>query len=208
VSEPPSQPEYRLPASAVVAFYAVMGGGAALVGVFILGLDPFVPFPEIDRSPVTGLLLGAGVGLVTVVLSRVMDRFFEWSRALTRMFREVLGALTPSDTLVLAVASSLGEEILFRGVLLPELGLVASSLIFGLAHGVAPGQPAEMWSTLRRLLPLVIAAVVMGFAFGLAVEYTGNILAAVVAHFTINYLNLNQMYRSDWQTPPRGNPDG
>jgi membrane protease YdiL (CAAX protease family) len=204
----PTAHQPRLPATAVVFFYVLLGGGGYLVGRFILDIDPFHPFADRDASPVRDLGIGVAVGLVTVVLSRILDRYFEWSRAMTRMFKDVLGPQRPGDTLVLALASSVGEELLFRGVLLPSLGLVISSLIFGLVHGFAPGRPAEMWATLKSFMPLVIAATAMGFAFGWAVEYTGNILAPIVAHFTINYLNLNEMYRSDWSDSEADDGDG
>ena len=43
-------------------------------------------------------------------------------------------------------------------------------------------------------------AVVMGFGFGLLYLYTGNIVAPVVAHFTINYFNLMHIARSSART--------
>ena len=205
---PPEQPTPKFPASLAIVFYAFLGGGAALVGTIFFDLNVLIPFPEVSFDPANGLLWGAGVGLATVLVSRVLDRFFEWSRALTRMLKEILGPITRTDALILAVASSVGEELLFRGLLLPKIGLIASSLLFGLVHGVSPGSPGQMMDTLRRFLPLVMAATVMGFAFGWLVEYTGDVLAAVVAHFTINFLNLSQMYRTNWSESHDGDADG
>ncbi|MBN1947439.1 MAG: CPBP family intramembrane metalloprotease [Bradymonadales bacterium] len=190
----------RLPNRVVLAFYLVMGGGSYLIAVLFLDIDPFRPFPERANRPLLDLALGAGMGGVVVLASFLLDRWFAWSRALTQRFREVLGYLRPADALVIALASGLGEEILFRGVLLPWLGLVPSSLIFGLVHGVSPGKIEEMIRVMRQFAPLVVIATLLGFAFGVAVEYTGSILVAVVAHFTINYLNLSAMYRKRWQS--------
>ena len=208
MEQPPPQPPGKFPASVAIVFYALIGGAAAVVGSIFFDLNVLIPFPEVSSDPASGLLWGGGVGLATVLVSRLLDRFFEWSRALTRMLKEILGSITMSDALILAVASSIGEELLFRGLLLPKIGLVASSLIFGLVHGFSPGSPGQMMDTMRRFLPLVIAATVMGFAFGWLVEYTGDVLAAVVAHFTINFLNLSQMYRTNWSESHDGDADG
>lgn len=205
---PPEQPVTKFPASLAIAFYLFIGGGAAVVASVFFDLNVLRPFPQITSEPATGLLWGVGIGLITVVVSRGLDRFFEWSRALTRMLKQILGPITRTDALILAVASSVGEELLFRGLLLPKIGLVASSVIFGLVHGVSPGSPKQMLDTLRQFLPLVVAATVMGFAFGWLVEYTGEVLAAVVAHFTINFLNLSQMYRTNWSHSLDGHENG
>jgi uncharacterized protein len=194
----------RVSPIAVLLFYLVLGGGGALLAHFALGVDPLRP-GDAEGHLWRDLGIGVALGLVVVALSRVFDRYFEWSRGMSRQFKEILGPIRPVDVAVIAFASSVGEELLFRGFLLPWLGLVASSVIFGVVHGFSPGPMDQMVATMRKFLPLVIAATVMGFAFGWVVEYTGNLLAAVVAHFTINYLNLNEMYRADWEA---GEPGG
>lgn len=200
--EPDPPRQGKMPAGAVIVFYSLLGGIAALIGALAFDLNVAIPFPDKKYDPGLSMLLGAALGLAVVVLSRVLDRYFEWSRALTRTLKGVLGNVTRSDALILAVASSVGEELLFRGLLLPKVGLIASSIIFGLVHGIGPGSPRQMLDTAKRFMPLVIAATVMGFAFGWLVEYTGDVLAAVVAHFTINFLNIAEMYRKEWAVPP------
>jgi membrane protease YdiL (CAAX protease family) len=192
---------------AVALYYLVLGGGGALLAYFALGVNPLHPLAA-EADLLRDVALGVGIGLVVVAASRLLDRWFEWSRAMSRQFKEILGAIRPIDTAVIAIASSVGEELLFRGFLLPWLGLVASSVIFGVVHGFSPGPPAHMLATLRKFMPLVIAATVMGFAFAWTVEYTGNLLAAIVAHFTINFLNLNEMYREDWESGRSGGSHG
>jgi len=190
-----------MPAGAVIIFYSLLGGIAALIGSLAFDLNVAIPFPDKSTDPGLSMLLGAALGLGVVVISRILDRYFEWSRALTRTLKGVMGNVTRSDALILAAASSFGEELLFRGLLLPKIGLIGSSIVFGLVHGIGPGSPKQMLDTAKRFLPLVIAATVMGFAFGWLVEYTGDVLAAVVAHFTINFLNISEMYRKEWAVP-------
>lgn len=50
------------------------------------------------------------------------------------LFDTVLGPLKPRDFLVIALASGIAEEIAFRGVLQPLIGIVASNLLFALLH--------------------------------------------------------------------------
>ncbi|HVI04258.1 MAG TPA: hypothetical protein VM869_36465, partial [Enhygromyxa sp.] len=61
---------------------------------------------ELLWTPVLGLALG----LVVVAGFRVLERWFAWLPALHREFRSILGRPSGSEILLLAAASSLGEE--------------------------------------------------------------------------------------------------
>ena len=80
----------------------------------------------------------------------------------------------------LALVSGAAEEALFRGALQPEVGLVIASLLFGLAH-FAPRRDLAAWAP---------AAVIAGFVLGSLYAWTGNLIAPVVAHATVNAINL------------------
>jgi hypothetical protein len=71
--------------------------------------------------------------------------------------------------------------------------LVASSVIFGLAH-IGP---------MRRFWVWTVWATVMGLVFGLLYAATGELLAPVVAHVLINYENMHFIESYDPE-PPRG----
>ena len=127
----------------------------------------------------------AGVSLLSVWMARRA----RWARVLMEEFRSLLGGLTSRDILLIASLSSLGEELFFRGVLLPGLGhvlgsqwlgLTASSLIFGLLH-----VPAS-----RRMIPWTLQAVAMGFVLGFLYLFTGDLTVCVATHFVINQRNL------------------
>jgi membrane protease YdiL (CAAX protease family) len=98
-------------------------------------------------------------------------------------FRSLLPEVSPSDALVLALASGIAEEVLFRGAIQPALGLWWTSLLFGLLHF-----PPD-----RRLAGWPIFAGVLGLAFGGVYELTGNLLGPIVAHLTINYVGLRRL---------------
>ena len=131
-------------------------------------------------SPVSDALLGVLVGLVAVHLSRLFTRRTRSGEAMARGLGSVLGTLTGLQCVVLALFSGIAEEALFRGALQPRVGLVAASLLFGLAHFVPRREfAAWTWTT--------IAA---GFMLGLLFQETGNLIAPTVAHFIVNALNL------------------
>lgn len=141
-------------------------------------------------SALTGLALGLAVGGGVVAATRTLVRRTEWARRLHLEFRQIFGPLSTRDVLVFAGLSSVAEELFFRGALQPSLGLVASSLVFGLLH-VGPS---------RRFLPWTGMAIAMGFVLGALYQATGNLVAPVVAHLTINALNLQ--YISDYDPEP------
>ncbi len=135
-----------------------------------------------------GPLLGLGLGLVIVVLSRISVHRFRWARHLHSEFRSILGELSNREMLILALASSVGEELLFRGALLPWLGIWVQAGLFGILH-FGPG---------KRFLPWTISALVMGIVFGYLAQWTGDIGAPIAAHFTINLLNLRFIVRTEF----------
>lgn len=198
MSEPqPRQP--RLSASFIAVFYLILAGIALLLAKWLGDLNLLV-WHRGGPTPVwVDALMGAGVGVVVVFLSDLMDQRFAWSRRLGREFGRTLGRLTLSDAFIFALASGVAEELLFRGFLqqfLSEvafsgpwaewLGLGAASLIFGVLH---------IGRNLKKMLPWTAMAVLLGAVFGWMYLYTGNVLAPIIAHFTINFFNLQSISR-------------
>jgi hypothetical protein len=130
--------------------------------------------------------LGIAVGFAVVRTFRWMEPRYVWLHRLRHEFRDVLGPLSHREIFALAAASSVGEELLFRGAMLDNWGLIASTLVFGLIH-VPP-----RWS----LWPWTASALVMGLVLGALTLMTGNLGAAVLAHFVVNYLNLGHIARA------------
>lgn len=175
----PSPPLSR--ASLVIGLYAGMGIVAFLIAagrgdpdLYRLGGDPDAW--QLGAAPALGALLGLSV----VGLTRIATRHYQWARDLHTSFRDLLGPLTGREIFILALASSIGEELLFRGALLPWMGVWLQASIFALLH-IGPG---------RRFLPWTASAFVLGAAFGLLAQWTGNLGGPIAAHFAINYLNL------------------
>ena len=175
----PSPPLSR--ASLVIGLYGAMGIFALLIAagrgnpdLYRLGGSPEAW--KLCAGPALGLVLG----LIVVGLTRIATRHFQWARDLHASFRDLLGALTGREIVILALASSIGEELLFRGALLPWFGVWIQALVFAVLH-IGPG---------RRFLPWTVSALVLGIAFGWLAQWTGNLGGPIAAHFTINFLNL------------------
>jgi membrane protease YdiL (CAAX protease family) len=136
-------------------------------------------------------LIGLAIGLAVVFLSRLAVHRFDWARKLHSDFRGILGPLTGREILVLALASSIGEELLFRGALQPMIGVWAQALVFALLH-IGPG---------LRFLPWTVSAFALGLLFGWLFQVTGDLGGPIVAHFAINYMNLHFIARFEVPTP-------
>ncbi|MEE8408935.1 MAG: CPBP family intramembrane glutamic endopeptidase, partial [Myxococcota bacterium] len=76
---------------------------------------------------------------------------------------------------------------LFRGTLQPTLGLWLAAAVFAVLH-IGPNV---------RFLPWTIMALGAGLAFGGLFSWTGNLVAPVLAHITVNYLNLRFLAPAD-----------
>ena len=130
---------------------------------------------------------GAGLvsGAVVLVLSRWMTRRTAWGEAMARALAGTLDGISVPNSLLLAVASGLAEEMLFRGALQPQVGWLVASLLFGLLHFIPR----------RELLPWTGFALLVGSLFGALFLWTGNLVAPVVAHVLVNAVNLPMLIR-------------
>jgi len=129
--------------------------------------------------------IGLAVGLTVVAGSHLLTRWTHWGETLARRLGEAIGRMSTPDAVLLATASGLGEELFFRGALQPRVGLVVASLLFGAVHFVPR----------REMLAWTGFAVVVGLLLGALFEWTGNVLAPVVAHTVVNAINLPYLVR-------------
>ena len=136
-----------------------------------------------DTSVWSGMILGAALGLAIVFVSRLAVHRFEWARSLHREFRSLLSPLTDAEIVVLAIASSVGEELFFRGALMPTVGVWASSAVFALLH-IGPR---------ARYLPWTVGSFLAGLLFSELFLWSGDLTGPVLAHFTVNFLNLRHV---------------
>jgi hypothetical protein len=163
-----------------VSFAAVFYGLLAVAAAVWCGLRG-IELPVLGGSPAAGLLLGLATAAVTVTVSLAAYGSIPLLRRLAEELAPALVDRADRAGLVLvAVFSGVGEEVFFRGAVQQEFGLVAASLLFGLAH-VGPDRQYLLWTAW---------AVLAGFVFGLLFSATGGLLAPVTAHAVHNAATL------------------
>ncbi|MBW4697780.1 MAG: CPBP family intramembrane metalloprotease [Aphanocapsa lilacina HA4352-LM1] len=127
------------------------------------------------------LALGQGVGL-GLAIGATSFAVYQWwptyRESADQYMEMVLTPLSRFDRVWLGLLPGLSEELLFRGVALPAIGLVASSLLFGLLH---------IWDW--RHWPYALWATLIGLVLGVATLVSGNLVVPVVAHVLVNWLS-------------------
>ena len=183
----------------VVSGYAAAGAIAAGLAV-VLGRDP-IQTPSwvgLEGAGSVGwsLVMGALLAGATVLASRVLARRTEWTRSLHEALRPAVRDADGVTIACMAVASGVGEELLFRGLLVPLVGVIASSIGFGLLHQVR-GPARWVWAAW---------AGGMGALFALVFTVTGSLAGAILAHVAINAANLRYIRDVEpggTRSPPR-----
>jgi membrane protease YdiL (CAAX protease family) len=93
--------------------------------------------------------------------------------------RPLFGQLRLWQIALISLLAGLGEELLFRGVLQPFIGVVAASLVFGAVHVGG-----------RSFVGYGAWAATIGLFFGGLAVWTGGLTAPVVAHAMYDALAL------------------
>lgn len=180
----------------VLGAYAVVGGLSAGVAM-ALGHNPFAQEGWRGIRGLASLLISLGLGLclgaITIAATRAIVRRAEWARALHVALRPAVFGSGDGVLFALAAASATGEELLFRGLLVPTIGVLASSLVFGLLHQIR-GRGRWGW---------MLWATLMGVLFAIVFVATGSLAGPLVAHAAINHANLRFLRDNDPEPHPR-----
>jgi membrane protease YdiL (CAAX protease family) len=194
---PPGRgPLARSSGAAAIAATYVAGGAAAAGAALALGYPPLSGPGWIQAGPAAGCVLSLGLGVLlataTIEATRTLVRRAQWARELHTELRPVVQGASGPSLLAVAISSAAGEELLFRGLLVPMVGIVASSVVFGALHQIrGPARWGWMaWATL------------MGLLFAWLYAATGNLAGPVLAHAAINLANLRFLRDNDL-CPPR-----
>lgn len=146
----------------------------------------------LERSVYSGLVGVAIAGLVVMITRALVGRV-AFATKLHAELRPLARSMSTTTVVYLALTSAFGEELLFRGLLEPWVGLVPQALVFGLLHQV--GGPSRWvwmgWAT------------VMGLTLGAMFHCTGSLVGPVLAHAMINAVNLSHLKSFDPHREPR-----
>ena len=153
--------------------------------IFIsLSIDTFTDFNVMRLPSTQGIPLQIASGLMTAIIIISITCALSYRTSffadLEKEFAKILLPVSIQTVFFLSIFSALGEELLFRGVLLQKSGLIFSSLLFGIIHFIPR----------KKFLPWTFFAITLGFILGLLFQWTGSLLAPILAHFLINFTNM------------------
>lgn len=183
-----SKPRVNVTALRSFVVYAFMAAIAVTISLALRDGPAWEhPAPWLALRKPEAIALSAGLGLTLAALviaaTRIVVARAAWGQRLLRDLRPMARGLGLGHILVLSGLSSLGEELLFRGLLTPALGVVLSASLFGLAHQI-DGPSRWVW---------VGWAVVIGFGLGAIFVATGSLVGPLLAHAIMNAVNLSYL---------------
>lgn len=146
---------------------------------------------------ISSILLGMAFGFFIVIITRVFQERSSAARSLHNEFHSLLASLTSGEILLLALSSSMGEELFFRGAIISFLeskwtgnlgmymAILGSAALFSLLH-IAPGKKFLSWTISSFLMGIFLAWMYVGI---------GDLFAPITAHYLINWLNLRDIVK-------------
>jgi len=173
-------------------------GVTALLLLFVAKIwQYFDTFPTLSTTwDLQYVAWGVGLGFGITAASAIIYQLWPQYRISASLYLKlVIKPLVWTDLIWLGLLPGLSEELLFRGVMLPAVGLnwfglILSSICFGILHLNNPQQ----WS-------YVVWVSVVGFVLGYSAWSTGNLLVPVIAHITTNLIT-GVSWKLTHPTPP------
>jgi membrane protease YdiL (CAAX protease family) len=166
-----------------------------------------IPLGQAFSSHLRTLLIGAGAGLLLAAVSLLLLKLGKSWKVLADLRAIIVEQVAPIfaqlnwiDVLSIALVSGFCEEVFFRGVMQPQLGLAlqpqgglfATSIIFGLFH-------CPSFKHISYGLWAFVAGCLLGFLY----QYTGSLWAPIIAHAVSNAISLMFLrYGIKPSTPP------
>ena len=132
------------------------------------------------------------IGITFLTLGQfLLEDAFPSYRRLKMTFAQIFKGLNFGQIVVLALLSSCGEELLFRGAIQPFLGVWFTAAIFAIMH-IDPDGRSPIWT---------IWAFIGGVVMGLAVKTTGSLWPAIWIHFGVNLISIRRVSRLADKSP-------
>ena len=164
------------PRKKIMVLAVIMEGLALLLAVFLawyFGISLMPLSEDYFRDIVIGTI-GALLPFVffLFLMSERAGKFALFGslrKIVTTGVKEIFSNAKLIDLIVISLIAGISEEILFRGVLQVKYGIVAASIVFGLAHCISAAY--------------VITAAIMGFYIGAFYYFSNSLLVPIQIHF-------------------------
>lgn len=158
--------------------YSVMATVGLEIAFWFHHSIPQIFHIQTDRLP---QIIGAtALAAVSLIFTSIGLEFFPSYRKERRMIAKAVGKLPILSCLTLALASSVGEELLFRGGLQPFIGIILASMVFGMLH-LGPNGSISLWTIWTVMAGLILGGLYFAFQ---------SIWPCIIAHFTVNSFSL------------------
>ena len=139
----------------------------------ITKLSKILPLTEI-------LLYSISTALLIVLITFVLNRRSSFFRHIEIEFSKLILPISVQNTFFISSFSAIGEELIFRGIFFQQFGFFFSSILFGSIHFIPQ----------KEFYPWTLFAICLGFILGGLFSITGSIVAPIVCHFLINFINI------------------
>ncbi|SEN27150.1 CPBP family intramembrane glutamic endopeptidase [Lihuaxuella thermophila] len=121
-----------------------------------------------------GAVAGLGIVFLELVLIRIVPEKWLDDGGINRL---LLGRRSPVHIFFIAAVAAVAEEMFFRGAVQHWLGIGWTTLLFVLVD-----------TRYLRQWVLVLFLTLISFLFGWLVEWSGTLVPAVAAHWTVDFL--------------------
>lgn len=210
VSDPIGHPEVKIPffiLQGCATFFGLIIGP----GLYLFSIEQKNPFDLVNQKPTYGLMLLITAGITiffmatnsiviewnaNLKLPEFLNAFETWAREKEDLAAEITAFLTKFDSMgefilafvVIAVLPGIGEELVFRGLLQPELHRATKNI-----H-VAIWISAILFSAIHMQFFGFVPRVLLGALFGYLYYWSGDLRISMFAHFVNNGFSVLMMY--------------
>jgi uncharacterized protein len=210
LSNPTEYPELRLPVL-IMQGCATFFGLIIIPGLYLFGIEKQNPIDWI-KSKSSSLLILLVVAILTItffapnsiliewnanfVFPEVLKEFGSWARERENLAEEFTKFFVTFETntdfliglVVIAVLPAIGEELVFRGMLQPELFRATGN------HHAAIWISAIIFSAFHMQFFGFVPRMLLGALFGYLYVWSGNLFLSMFAHFINNGFSVLMMY--------------
>ena len=155
--------------------------GIAVIWAFLKSISWRSALTPTIMDCVAGIVAGFLLLVINYVTIEYGSRYSSILRTIKQLIEEDVSPLFKHLDLVavvvIAMISGVAEEIFFRGVLQPQIGIWVSNLVFGLAH---------IWK--KTAILYGVYAAVIGLLFGSMYAMSGSLWVPMLAHIVNNFV--------------------